>query len=108
MTRVEALEAVASAARSIFLRHEDLAQKRWRHGVLSDALSDLDALPAAPTQAQAQGETVVVAVWEDPEDGDIQLARIGGAMDRDRAKYHGWTRLGTTLLPIRATEGGGE
>jgi hypothetical protein len=99
MTRLEALEAVAEAVRKC--RAGDV---RWSY--VMQTLAALDALPAAP--AQAQGEAVEVAVWEDPTDGDIQLARIGGGMDRNRLQYPGWTRLGATLLPIRAAEGGGE
>jgi len=100
--RMAALEAVADAARSIFLRHENLAQKRWRHGVLSDALSALAALPAP---AQAQGETVKVAVWSCAIDGSMAFFLAGSPEDEEPARD--WVRRGTTLLPIRV-EGGGE
>jgi hypothetical protein len=99
--RMAALEAVVEAARSIFLRHENLAQKRWRHGVLSDALSALDALPAP---AQAQGETV--ECWEH-ESGSINFLRAGSSDADTLAKTKYWRRRGTVTLPSRV-EGGGE
>ena len=72
MTRLEALEKVAEAARGVFLRHDDMAQKRWRYGVLSDALSAFDALPQPPPP----GETVEVraVVYRDDEDGCLVVS----------------------------------
>jgi hypothetical protein len=102
MTRVDALEKVAEAVRDYWLKsasHENFY-------AVGQALRALDALPAAPTQAQGEGETVEVAVWENEADGDIQFARIGGKMDDYRLQYRNWHRLGTTRLPIRATLAG--
>ena len=76
--------------------------------VVKAALCKLDALPAAPTQAQAQGETVEVAVWRNDYGGVVMS--VAGSLD-DRPTTSGyWRRLGTTRLPIITTvaPGGGE
>jgi hypothetical protein len=57
MTRLEALEAVAEAVRKC-----RAGEVRWSY--VMQTLAALDSLSAAPAQAQAQGETVEVAVWE--------------------------------------------
>jgi hypothetical protein len=95
MTRLEALEAVAGAAREI-LDNGDGSR------ALADAFRALDAIPAAPTQAQ--GETVDVAVWRH-KNGAYGLVQIGSADDWPDGDF---TRIGTTVLTIRAAEGGGE
>ena len=95
--RMTALEAVAKALTAMQFDGYNLSIDAC------DALRALDALPAAPTQAQ--GETVEFSAWEH-EDGMVAWYRAGSESDLRPAR--GWTRLGTTLLPIRATEGGGE
>jgi hypothetical protein len=99
--RLAALEAVAEAARlwARAYQSEEGAKADVRAGVFA-AITALDALPAP---AQAQGETVEVAVWRH-KNGAYGLVQIGSADDCPDGDF---TRLGTTLLPIRV-EGGGE
>ena len=96
--RMAALEAVAEAVRDYWLKsasHENFY-------AVGQALRALDALEALP--APAQGETVEVAVWQHA-DGSTRFSRPNSPDD----EWNGWRRIGTTLLPIRATvEGGGE
>jgi hypothetical protein len=105
MTRLEALEAVAEAARQML--------NEWDKSLDMESVEDvrarLRALDALPAPAQAQGETVEVAVWEHP-DGDTLLLRPGSHTESQfRASPHTrWAYRCTTRLPIRATEGGGE
>jgi hypothetical protein len=97
MTRIEALEAVAEAVRDYWLKsasHENFY-------AVGQALRALDALPAAPTQ----GETVEVAMWS------TEVEYRFGPLTTQSSRVlvgAGYSLLGTTLLPIRATEGGGE
>jgi hypothetical protein len=44
---------------------------------------------------------VEVAVWVDPVDGDVQLARPGGKMDQMRLRFADWVCLGITRMPVR-------
>jgi hypothetical protein len=104
MTRLEALEAVAEAGRG-YRRARDggpsVTGGAWV--TLLNALMTLDALPAAPTQGQ--GETVEVAVWR------TEVEYRFGPLTTQSSRVlvgAGYSLLGTTLLPIRATEGGGE
>jgi hypothetical protein len=64
---------------------------------------------AIPAQGQAQGEAVEVAVWGEDEGGELRLCPPNSRAEAT-FRASGWMRrLGTTLLPIRATvEGGGE
>jgi hypothetical protein len=92
MTRLEALEAVAEAV------------QEWvdRGGVVSAKIfKSLDALDVAPTQ----GEAVEVAVW--CTDVEYRFSLLTEKASRVLVGA-GYTRIGTTFLPIRATEGGGE
>ena len=102
MTRMEALEAVALAARA-FQAAVLAPIGSQRDGYLSHARDMLDrafdtfdALPAAPATepAPARGEVVEVAVWENIN-GDYFFIKPG----RNSMGY-GWTRLGTTRLPL--------
>ena len=111
MTRMEALEAVATAAE--ILAHSagvirgrtpedaDIYTHELEHiRHLMAMLSTLDALPASPP-----GEAVEVAVWERNSDGAMEFARSGGDADLSNpAKY--WRRLGTIRLAL--TEDGGD
>jgi hypothetical protein len=98
MTRLQALEAVAVAARQWRDWEADHSQSMvdgahlWDG--LDDALAALDALPA-PTP----GETVTLAVWEDPNNGDVRHLRPGGQAE-GWVKHRSWRRLGTTRLPL--------
>jgi hypothetical protein len=96
MTRLEALEAVADAARR-YCRARDEEQPSVTGGawvMMLNALMALDALPTAP----AQGETVEVAVWR--VGNHFELTAPG--LSRGNHCEH----IGTTLLPIRATVAG--
>jgi hypothetical protein len=72
---------------------------------MHDALRALDALPAAP--AQALGEMVEREVEAYRSNGGSVAMVFQGSIDHYHAERH-WTHIGTTLLLIRATEGGGE
>jgi hypothetical protein len=98
MTRLEALEKVASAVR-------DMISRGW--SVPTEVGVALDALPVAPAQAQAQGETVVRELEAYRSNGGSVVMVFQGSMDHYHAERH-WTRIGPTVLTIRATEGGGE
>jgi hypothetical protein len=93
------LAALADAAREYRRRRRE----DWPEAQVTAARSALyDALEALP--APAQGETVEVAVWQHA-DGSTRFSRPNSPDD----EWNGWRRIGTTLLPIRATvEGGGE
>jgi hypothetical protein len=110
MTRLEALEAVAEAAAVVYVNRD--SHEAW--SALQAAIvakNRLDAIPAAP--AQAQGETVEVAVWRLPG-GEVRFLEVGSYDDVNRTyenPWNAWRRGGTARLPIRATvatEGGGE
>ncbi len=91
MTRMEALEAVAAAARPYAYHGAD-------NNRLLKALDALDALPAEP---QPQREAVTLAVWE-YEDGETYFCKPGSEMD-DRGSR--WTRLGTGTLLLDRERG---
>jgi hypothetical protein len=60
----------------------------------------LRAHASPPAATEPVGEVVEVAVWEDPDDGDIRLVRPGGKMDSLRLEYVDWRRLGVVRLPV--------
>lgn len=93
MTRMEALEAVAAAARSA-LHSAPSSYER-----LGNALAALDALPGKP---QPQGETVTLAVWRNDKHGSVGLYQPG---TRDDEPSPGWTRLGTVTLLLDRERG---
>lgn len=88
MTRMEALEAVAEAARSALYVLPGAIVR------LADALDALDALPADPDPAPA--EVVEAVMWE-AKDGYIELSTPGSPASQRSSV---WTRLGTTRLPL--------
>ena len=96
MTRMDALEAVAEAAREITRWPDGLVDggaivDRDAVAALWRALDALDALPATP------GEMVEFSAWEH-EDGMIAWYRAGSR--HDLIEMSGWTRLGTVRLPL--------
>jgi len=111
MTRLEALEAVASDLRSWCLKRAELDGAGSTTDDTQALFDALDALPAAP--APAQGEAVEVAVWRLPG-GEVRFLEVGSYDDVNRTyenPWNAWRRGGTARLPIRATvatEGGGE
>jgi hypothetical protein len=96
MTRLQALEAVAEAARSALYVSPGAIVR------LADALDALDALPADPEPAR--GEVVELAVWEH-NDGEIQMVRCDTEGEGYTDGVGGWTRLGTTRLPLGKGDG---
>jgi len=103
MTRLEAMQRVVDAALKWWGNGKPYASFEDTHA-LTKACEALDALPAAPTQ----GETVDVAVWR----ADVEYRFSPMTLQASRVLVGaGYSLLGTTLLPIRATvatEGGGE
>jgi hypothetical protein len=95
MTRVEALERVAEAAAEYRRRRREDWPETQITVARSRLYDALDALPAAP----AQGEAVEVEVWRV---GDHYELTAPGLSRGSHCK-----RLGTMLLPIRATVAGG-
>lgn len=90
MTRIEALEKVAEAARTYVAKRG--MSPTWPD--LIAAVASLDALPADPAPA----EVVEVGAVE-YRDGEIRFARVGsewwsGLIERQ------WRSLGTTRLPL--------
>lgn len=93
MTRLEKLEAVAEAARKVAYRTGDDWRPVPAHvQKLADTVRALDA----HTEAQAQGETVTLAVWRN-DGGALQFAAPDTAMD---TPVRTWRRLGTVTLPL--------
>lgn len=90
MTRTQALEAVAEAARTYVAKRG--MPPTWPD--LIAAVAALDALPADP--APARGEVVEAVMWE-AKDGYIELSTPGSPASQ---RSSGWTRLGTTRLPL--------
>jgi hypothetical protein len=128
MTRLEALEAVARKALYDWDRntctHEDTHRggliwticdgcgRKWADDEggfqpysdppgIAGLRAALDALPAAPTQ----GNSVEVAIWR--TDVEYRFSPLTQQASRVLVGA-GYSRLGTTLLTIHATEGGGE
>jgi hypothetical protein len=103
MTRLQALEAVAEAARQWRDWEADHSQSMvdgahlWDG--LDDALAALDALPADP--APARGEVVEAVMWE-AKDGYIELSTPGSPASQ---RSSGWRRIGTTRLPLVKGDG---
>jgi len=93
MNRLQALESVAEAARSALYVSPGAIVR------LADALDALDALPADP--APARGEVVEAVMWE-AKDGYIELGTPGSPASQ---RSSGWTRLGTTRLPLVKGDG---
>jgi hypothetical protein len=106
MTRLEALEAVAQAAAEYRRRRREDWPETQITVARSRLYDALDALPAAPTQAQ--GETVEVLMVEDKNNAEVRFFRVGSKGAQSYGEHWAYSNLGTTLLPIRATEGGGE
>lgn len=90
LARLQALEAVAEAART-------MEECGFGTPALVMALRALDALPADP--APARGEREEVAVWEYP-DGRITHVRPGSDLEEIYRQSQYWTRLGTARLPL--------
>lgn len=89
-TRLAAMHAVVEAARA------DMGE--WSvstRQALQAALAALDALPTQPA-----GETVTLAVWEEGEEGYAALCKPNGPIDKARANFDGWRRLGTITLEV--------
>jgi hypothetical protein len=105
MTRVEALEAVAKKAAAWHRWASEQSFTGTQYALweaLHYALDALDALPAAPTQAQ--GETV--EVWTHAIYGESVC--LSGARFADPGwKWRGRIALDTSNPPIRATVAGG-
>jgi hypothetical protein len=98
--RLAALESVAEAAR-LYVEAE---KGGYLVGDLFRTLCDaLDALPA-PAPAQAQGETVEVALWTGPL-GQMFFATPGSVADE--CPSHTFFERALLTLPLRV-EGGGE
>ena len=105
MTELEALRRVAEAAqilaescgviRGKTPEDDDIWTVEIDH--VRELNAALDALPAPA----AEPEVVEVAVWVDPVDGDVQLARPGGKMDQMRLRFADWICLGIARLPVR-------
>ena len=117
MTRVEALEAVAEAARE-WLNAQTPKTRDRAYRAMTAAIRALDALPAAP--APTQGETVEVVgnIWRNSKTGALNAVTVE---DDDPEEYdnEGWRHIATitasvplpTIPTIRATvatEGGGK
>jgi hypothetical protein len=88
MTRLEALEAVAKAARRILNENLGSALKGWRS--LDGAICALDALPPP----QPPGKTV--EVWLDEHDGEVTFCR-------PRSKTSVWARACEMVLVGKLT-----
>ena len=93
MSRMEALEAVAEAARAT------VREVGGTDG-LFEALAALDALPATPGEMVVE---VALGLWADAY-GQTALFRADTVGDGRKAP--GWTRLGTIRLAL--TEDGGD
>lgn len=96
-TRLQALEAVAEAARYYVLQRG--MSPTWQD--LNAAVQALDARLADPTLAR--GEVVEVALF-----GTVQGERcLGDPSSRFalRLQMDGWTRIGTVRLPLVKGEG---
>jgi hypothetical protein len=106
MSRVEALEAVAEAARVMWsevygkppVERSNILQRAARVA-FEDAYRVLHHLPAAPEPAR--GEVVEVAMWE-AEDGYIELSKPGSPSSKRSGK---WVYHGTTRLPLVKGDG---
>ena len=95
MNRLQALEALAEAAKELRRRgimDEPLTEATNR---LCEALDDLHALPADPAPAQE----VEVAVWEEGGTGRVLTVRAGSDIDKHYAEAS-FQRLGTVRLPL--------
>jgi hypothetical protein len=105
MTRMEALEAVAEAAREMYEAIDRETSNPAYHrvypawGRIGDAIAALDALPADP--APARGEVVEAVMWE-AKDGYIELSTPGSPASQ---RSSGWRRIGTTRLPLVKGDG---
>lgn len=101
MSRVEALEAVAEAARQVCNARADRSAE-WTDVTeaiadMQDAIRALDALPADPEPAR--GEVVEMELWRHTA-GDAVLVIPGSAVSKELAEARHRTRLGTTRLPL--------
>ena len=97
--RVKLLEAVVAAAESLDVSiscGDKLLE--WRHRKLKAALRAYRTFLAL--SAQPAGETVTLAVWEEGEEGYAALCKPNGPIDKARANFDGWRRLGTITLEV--------
>lgn len=105
MTELEALRRVADAAQILAESCGVIRGKTpedddiWT--VEIDHVRELNAALSALPAPAAEPEVVEVAVWVDPVDGDVQLARPGGKMDQMRLRFADWVCLGITRMPVR-------
>lgn len=97
MTRLEALERVAEAARAT-LKAYSIEKVCAADDALSAALDALDTLPPEPA-----GDVVELAVYQSPS-GDTHLVKIGSAYDKIDGFSNNWTRLGTARLVLAKEE----
>jgi hypothetical protein len=104
MNRLKALEAVAEAARQFKAARAAVPVRNYVAETyrLEAAVDALDALPADPEPAR--GEVVELAVWEH-NDGEIQMVRCDTEGEGYTDGVGGWTRLGTTRLPLGKGDG---
>jgi hypothetical protein len=103
MTRLQALEAVAEAARAWLntvsgLPYQNSAEADAM-GRCEQALVALHALPADPDPDPAPAEMVEVAVWEGMT-GLIEYVKAGSIRDQQEAFGPLWRRVGTTRFPL--------
>lgn len=97
MTREQKMQAVVDAARASVARWRDFSDNE-----LSDSTVNLrEALAALDAHTEADAETMTLAVWEWPTDGDIRLCRV----DSEDPPMPPWTRLGTVRLPLDRERG---
>lgn len=100
LARLQALEAVAEAARTYVAKHG--MSPTWPD--LIAAVAALDALPADPEPAPA--EVVEVAVWVETGPGsEYRLVPPDSRMNETFSRAGGYRRLGTTRLPLVKRDG---
>lgn len=66
--------------------------------------STADAILAALDAPDTADETVTLAVWRDPEDGDVRMVMPSGDADADYRRM-AWSNLGTVTLPLDRERG---
>lgn len=103
MTREQKMQAVVDAARTMAQRSEAGLSVLDARIAVTGALAALDAHTEA--QEGEAAETVEVAMWRWPSDGEIKWCLPGAALDIEIFRERKWRRLGTVTLPI-TREGG--